>query len=888
VLIFAAGMKKKRDLILHALASIDSPEMGASYTPVRQYFTALSAGASPTIATTDLALQLLTDLLGKADALHCVTPASATLCAIEANENRSTLMLFRSPSKTSEEGYKSNQINYLLYLPTIKNALRQYEYVLLSDFRQAYLFGRQDDEHSFAELPFADWAAQLAETRSIYRLAFHIESRQTTDNSLLKRFPEWMKRLEAMPVAAPDGLSTSELAFKFLSELLLVRWLQTYDALPANFLEKQYAQTVEQWHSVGAEACLDRFFAWYADFFGTFYGALFSTPNFWDCLRRTPADIAAFQQFFEQLIGHDTEGQKGFKGLNTCNFRRQTPEHYQQVAAQQLEAWPLADTWLLPLCEVFRRRQSLPTMVFRQMHPTWPSVGLSAAFHVWIPTEKKSSGKTENTVFATDKNSKKQLPDRKTIIGQYLQKIRIAHDSDILKYAAIYQLVLTILHAESHWLRPSVAMAKQINQLFDQQGNIFTADVIMAPLTPDMEVEILSGKSALKSQWLLTAPSAFLQDKDYAEVRRRLADNLTLTDLWECEKTRRNEAALALLWENDTPQAHHAFRLSFGVALQATQATEGGLLTYQNWQQLSPEERKIPRFKQAADARLFLKINHLCSRPHREGLLFKSELGTAADQKFWQKETAENTLPICESRLLQAFGLHKRFVFQVDEEKAGTLLLSKEANRLRMNLLPDKKNYEIVGMFNEKAFATDHRQMRLAACFAPDEPLRAAILPPKVLVAQPLVVLQSYDYQLDEAGFLQQTQLPLVEHAYLSALINSPLLQYYAQLCRQAGLGFGWQQLPIPKVSEAAKQTLAALAIALQNDAQLSQIAVAQGIALPAGEKTELLAALSAAVAEAYTLTAEEIAFLPDFVHEEEAAEEESEVIYAHTDTEDE
>jgi hypothetical protein len=214
----------------------------------------------------------------------------------------------------------------------------------------------------------------------------------------------------------------------------------------------------------------------------------------------------------------------------------------------------------------------------------------------------------------------------------------------------------------------------------------------------------------------------------------------------------------------------------------------------------SPNVRVQPYILGVADKYKGNEVKIKAQNPTLEdmGYIFKKEFKLSNDAHFFFRTPKAQTLPFCEGRMIEAYTYQNNPKYFIPREKAHTQLLSQEVSGLKKRFHLSQKNYEIIGIFNEKGFLLDYESERLVIKLpttAQDRSMVAALLPSNTFAESNLLYLSNFSYSRNEKDLLQEAvnQEDLV---FLLALFNSFTLNFYIQKVGMSEVSL----LPFPKL----------------------------------------------------------------------------------------
>jgi hypothetical protein len=159
------------------------------YPPIEKYLLDLKNGAKPESAAEDLFTALCNDVLGFQPTRQVgVMEGFVDFILPEATGQLVPLELKPLFQRDGADAVWRHDANPKNHVAQVKKYLRDHEYLILTDLRQAWFFSARDfffeDKH-FATMLFADFLARSRETRSVLDVVRRLED--TAENPELER-----------------------------------------------------------------------------------------------------------------------------------------------------------------------------------------------------------------------------------------------------------------------------------------------------------------------------------------------------------------------------------------------------------------------------------------------------------------------------------------------------------------------------------------------------------------------------------------------------------------------------------------------------------------------------------------------------------------------------
>ncbi|SFE82323.1 hypothetical protein [Thermoflexibacter ruber] len=854
---------KKLDLILSdleklnhkesiSLAQIDELIDSLSYTPLKQYLLCLKVGVKPDDATSILLKRLTEDFFGKMPLTEVRLKSSIAENAIQELVNQAVLLIAKPFYKVNknEKGevisLKAENLSIENYEQSIINYLSDNEVIIFTNFRKVFIFDKEaiEEFQAIQQLDFAQFLCLSAEKNSLAGL---VQSWQKEyENTYISR------QLDKTFKKFLQEESQSDLAQRFI----FIKHLENCNLLPTHFLKNLYAANLQLWDTLGEEAVGKHFLQTINDFIASYY--TFENEEFTTFQKSWTEQALGIQQnekvkslsdynylkineyalgkAFENLYGMNngfSEEVYDFFCENTLFylFENQIDKILENIdksnlkKAKQLFEEVQKNSIFNPFFESGIVLAKMLKLIFKQ----YQRIGN----HIDKILDESTS------LLDKDEHWKK--------LASFKEELGLNDLRKLIANIILHQLFISPLNQE-----PETAKQEQetINQklLNTLKLNVYLSAIKLAPsafhfkkLMPEEEKKALAkfgNNFVLPSYFSAVAcllPYEKWKDKTYKELISQymaqvnenefltlfipsqllfnevdtnlrqllfIENSLLKVKLFEQEKTE----WCFLQVQKKKPSKNHTF--SFTLSNYESFSYKNELIAG-----FSPLSFHLIKFEQQIDYQICSKIKGQNPTLEEMGYTFKKEFKLSNDAHFFFRTQEEQTLPFCEGRMIEAYACEDTFKYFIPKEKAHTQLLSQEVNALKKRFNLSQKNYEIIGIFNEKGFLLDYESERLVIklnATAQDRSMIAAILPAKVFAENNLLYLSNFSYSRGEKDLLQEF-LNQEDLLFLLALFNSFAFNFYVQKIGLADLSL----LPFPKlIHRKDKQTLKSQIIA--------------------------------------------------------------------------
>ncbi|GAB4473821.1 MAG: hypothetical protein OHK0057_19770 [Thermoflexibacter sp.] len=839
---------KKLDLILSdleklnhkesiSLSQIDELIDSLSYTPLKQYLLCLKVGVKPYDATSILLKRLTEDFFGKMPLTEVRLKSGIAENAVQELVNQAILLIVKPFFKVNknEKGeviaLKADGLSIENYEQSIINYLSDNEVVIFTNFREVFVFDKEaiEEFQAIQQLDFAQFLSLSAEKHSLAGLAQSWQ-KEYENTYIIRQLDKIFKKFLREE-------NQSDLAQRFI----FIKHLENCNLLPTHFLKNLYTTNLQLWDTLGEETVGKYFLQTINDFITSYYA--FENEVF-----------TAFQKnWIEQALGTQQNGK--VKSLSDYNYFK-INEYALGKAFENLYAMNngfseeiydfFCENTLFYLFEnqidkilenIDKSNLKKAKQLFEEVqktsifNPFFESGILLAKMLKLIFKQYQRIGNhidkilDENTSLLDKDEHWKKLASfkeelglndlRKLIANIILHQLFISplnQEPEIAKNKSetINQKLLNILklniYLSSIKLAPTAFHFKKLMPEEERKasakfGNNFVLPLYFSAVACLLPYEKWKDKAykELISQYMaqvnengflaLFIPSQLLFNEVDTTLRQFLFIENTLLKVKFFEQEKMEWCFLQV--QKKKPNKNHAF--NFTLSTYESFSYKNELIAG-----FSPLFFNLIKFEEKIDYQICSKIKGQNPTLKKMGYTFKKEFKLSNDTHFFFRTQEEQALPFCEGRMIEAYTYEHSPKYFIPIEKAHTQLLSQEVNTLKKQFSLGQKNYEIIGIFNEKGFLLDYESERLVIKFntiAQDRSMMAAILPAKIFVENNLIYLSNFSYNRNEKDLLQEF-LNQEDLLFLLALFNSFTFNFYVQKIGLTDLSL----LPFPKL----------------------------------------------------------------------------------------
>ncbi len=827
---------------LNSIESISSAQIdeliGAlMYVPFKQYLLCLRVGIKAEDATSILLKRLAEDIFEKTPFTEMRLRSGLTETALQETVQQPVMLIAKSLFKVSknEKGEISDlKTATLLYEndeTTIKNYLSENEFVILTNFKEVYIFGREATTEfaPLQSLSMIDLVEKSNEKNSLFAIA---QSFETIENQeiILKNFTKTLEKLVGQ---------------KNINAILFVKYLESEGLVPYQFLIHLYTESKHLWENHGETIVFEQFANTLNNWLLANYALEesisltdFTYQDFEKLLLKNNEKIKNFADYNYRKINHFVLGKAFENARGSSNdfteevydalcqhlirqlFEKQVDKIIEKIEKNDLKKAKilfetLSKTSIInPFCGYGIVLAHLLKLIFEQYQR------INNQIDSVLDTHQNLLDKDENykklAVFKEElglNNLRKLISD--IVANQlFVGKDNSSENNKIAKLTT-YLSAIHLAPSVFHFRKPMPEEEKTAFQKFTHAHSL-SALLTLIPLQRWKK----EGKNLITSFLdqvdengflFLALPAEVLFNENEVEIRQQLWSEHTLHEVWLTEQGQVKYALLTV--QIKKPAKNHHFKLTnFPASLEESSIE----YDYQLIKGFSPDKFSLIEFSDRLDYQICSKLRAKRSTFAESGYQFKTEFKISTDTHFFVRAQEEGTLPLYEAKMTDSYTLTGEAKYFIPKEKAHTQLLAKEINQLKKRFELSQKNYELIGIFNEQGFLLDYQCERLVVK-GDRANLSATLIPAHTFVDNSLLYLSNLSYERSDKSLIQRV-LPTEEVLFLLALLNSWTLSFYSQKIGLADIHF----LPLPtKIDAAIKKEIIEKSFAMlsnQND----------------------------------------------------------------------
>ena len=316
----------KRESIDLAMTAEPPPE-AVAYPPIAKYRLDLSHHTKPETASENLFRELAKDVLS-VNVFSQVKAGDGFVDFVLPEDNGSAVVLelkplFQCHSDIELRRYALKPQNHI---HQVQRYLREHEYVILTDLREAYLYNARDgliENTFFASLPFADLLARHVETRSLLDVLRSLEDKvekPELDRQFFEDLREWFRIFEK--VVFTDSAESAEIIILLINKLIFAKTLEDHGLVPYRWIQDEYERQKERWEPKGAARVIRAFFQSFESFFDEYYDTELFERKVWNHLVLDEANLERFSRNLEKVLGISRWDDVFKRGIVHYNYRR--------------------------------------------------------------------------------------------------------------------------------------------------------------------------------------------------------------------------------------------------------------------------------------------------------------------------------------------------------------------------------------------------------------------------------------------------------------------------------------------------------------------------------------------------------------------------------------
>lgn len=836
-----------------------------TYTPFKQYLLCLQVGVKAEDATSILLRRLAEDLFEKIPFAEMRLKSGISETALQETVNQPVLLIAKSLFKTSKNdkgeitALKIETLSIENYENSIIAYLADNEFVVLTNFKEVFVFDR-DAKIEFKpqfQTTFGDLVLKSKEKNSLSEILTELEIRLCEVFS-----PAKLKLYDNQEVLLKNLSKTLEKLAKGkeIYPLIFIKNLESYGLLPYRFLENLYQSNQQLWESKKEEFVFQQFSHILKNWLPTFYffDNLTIELNYQDFEKLIFAKnekIKALSDYNYRKINEYILG-KAFENLHEVNnefpeqiydvfcedlikqlFENQVNKIIENISKNNLKKakQQFEEIQKIPIANPFFESGILLAKLLKLIFLQYQRI-INQIDNI-LDEKQSLLDKDENWKKLSNLKEELGLNDSRKFIANIIhnqlfislrseQQASIkTEQSYLLKiaklnlYLAAIKLAPSAFHFRKHIPeeeKKAFAKFEYSHELPAAFSSIFFVLSLEKWKNREYKTLIIKYFKLITENGFLSIviPSPLLFNESDTEIRKLLFVENTLIEAKLFEQGKTEWCLLRV--QKKKPTKNQAFKIHY---LSLTTSSEDEqAFEYKNSliAGFSPEQFNITKFDQAIDYQICSKIRGTYSTLAEQGFYFKNEFKITNDSNFFLRSQEENTLPLYEAKNIEHYTFHKEVKYFIPKEKAHTQLLTKEINQVKKAFELSQKNYELIGIFNEKNFLLNYQTYRLVVSQSPKLSvqtqttaevaavhLQAALLPPHTFVENSLLYLENFSYEITSKDLIQNL-LPIEGALLLLALLNSFTVSFYAKMIGLKDI----HALPLPKISQDLKQQI--------------------------------------------------------------------------------
>ncbi len=831
---------KKLDLILNDLEKLNDTEsislseidewIGAlSYTPLKQYLLCLKVGVKPDDATAILLKRLAEDFFGKMPLKEVRLKSGIAENVMQETVYQPVLLIAKSLFKASKDekgeviSLKADLFTLENYEKSIISYLADNEFVILTNFRKVFIFDKEaiEEFQAIQQIDFEQFISLSTEKNSLADLAqsWHKEYESTyVIKQLNKTFKKFLQEEYQVQIA---------------QKFIFIKHLENCNLLPTHFLKNLYAANLQLWDALGEEVVVRRFLQTISDFITSYYAfenevlGVFQRNWIEQVLGMQPSEkVKSLADYNYRKINEYALG-KAFESLYAVG--NDLPEEVYDFACESIIRHLFENQADKILENISKNNLKKAKQLWEEVqkisicHPLFESCIVLAKIlkliikqyqrivnHIDKILDESTSllGKDENWKKLAHFKEEIGLNDWRKLTARIIyhqlfisnnpsEKSHQAQANINLLKLNLYLVAIKLASSAFHFKK---SMPVEEKKAWTKLGNDFVLPSSCSAVVCAIPYDQWKNKAhkELISQYMaqvndsgflaLIIPSPLLFHEADKEVRQLLLIENTLLQVKFFEQEKTEWCFLQVQKKKPAKNQTFSFILPTKEGFAYKNELIGGF---------SPFAFHLIKFEQEVDYRICSKIKAQNPTLQEVGYIFKKEFKLSNDAHFFFRTPEEQTLPFCEGRMIEAYTYQNNPKYFIPREKAHTQLLSQEVNALKKRFNLSQKNYEIIGIFNEKGFLLDYESERLVIKLpttAQDRSMVAALLPSNTFAESNLLYLSNFSYSRNEKD-LSQESVSQEDLLFLLALSNSFTLNFYIQKVGVVDIGY----LPFPK-----------------------------------------------------------------------------------------
>lgn len=315
-----------RETIDLSLTAEKLPE-ATQYPPIGKYILDLSRPSKPETASEHLFRELAKDVL-KMEVFSQVKVGDGFVDFVLPEINGSAVVLELKPlfQWHNETELRRYELRPRQHIEQVQKYLREHEYVILSDLKDAYLYSARDglvEDTYFASLPFAELLSRQAETLSlldVLRRAEDAVEKPELDRQFFTDLKEWYETFAQVHFAHPED--AAELIILLINKIIFAKTLEDYGLVAYRWIQDEYEKQKERWGPKGTARVIRAFLHEFETFFDEYYDTELFERKIWNELDHAEENLARFARALDLVLGVTKWDRVFSRGVVHYNYRQ--------------------------------------------------------------------------------------------------------------------------------------------------------------------------------------------------------------------------------------------------------------------------------------------------------------------------------------------------------------------------------------------------------------------------------------------------------------------------------------------------------------------------------------------------------------------------------------
>lgn len=221
---------------------------------------------------------------------------------------------------------KPERLDFDEHKPQILKYLKNNEYVILTNLREAFLFSRNAiiDFEPFQSLTFSELLQNFIQYQNLWDTLRRIEDQNIKvdlDKTFFEDLKNWYNEFKSVKFINNEKFTKDELIVLLLNKIIFIKTLDDFGLISFNQIVDEYIDKKEKWGAKGSEKILTRFFNEIEEYFDDFYDTELFKERFWDFVVKEKKNTDNFMNTFEKALGLDAWNRAFGRGMLHYNYR---------------------------------------------------------------------------------------------------------------------------------------------------------------------------------------------------------------------------------------------------------------------------------------------------------------------------------------------------------------------------------------------------------------------------------------------------------------------------------------------------------------------------------------------------------------------------------------